>query len=313
MNFTKVYETYWHFAYKRQEVFFNRLYNRPQPWTDDEILKKYKFTNAYRVTDRVSQYLVRNVIYKDTSLSAEDTIFRILLFKIFNKIATWEAIESHVGCISYKDFDTERYAKLLYKLFKDKKKIYSAAYIMPSGVSEFGNPKKHRNNLDLLDFIMKDKIGMKISRISSLRDLFEVLLGYPTIGQFLAFQFAIDINYSELIDFSEMSFVVPGPGAKRGIEKCFGDLKHNYEYYIKYVAEHQVNEFERYNLEFKTLFGRPLQLIDCQNLFCETDKYSRVMFPDISCKQKRTRIKQVFKPQNKTIDIFFPPKWGLKY
>lgn len=313
MKQTEVYEAYWRFAYKRQEVFFNRLYGKEPPWTDDEIIKKYKFTNAYRVTDRVSQYLVKNVIYADKSLSAEDTVFRILLFKFFNKIETWEEIERKVGCISYKNFDKESYSKILDEMLKNNKTIYSAAYIMPSGVTAFGNRVKHRNNLELLDFIMQDKIGEKISHVSSLKELFELMLSYPTIGQFLAFQYAIDINYSELTDFDEMSFVVPGPGAKRGIEKCFGDLNHSYEYYINYVAEQQDNEFKKYNLEFKTLFGRPLQLIDCQNLFCETDKYSRVMFPNVECKQQRKRIKQIFKPKSEPVHLFLPPKWGVIY
>ena len=29
-------------------------------------------------------------------------------------------------------------------------------------------------------------------------------------------------------------------------------------------------------VEFRDLWGRPLQLIGCQNLFCEVDKYARV-------------------------------------
>lgn len=104
------------------------------------------------------------------------------------------------------------------------------------------------------------------------------MLSYPTIGKFLAYQYAIDINYSELCDFSEMSFVVAGPGAQSGIEKCFSLNKYCYEDIIKYMADNQNEEFRKRGLEFKTLFGRPLQLIDCQNLFCETDKYSRVAF-----------------------------------
>lgn len=41
------------------------------------------------------------------------------------------------------------------------------------------------------------------------------------MGKFLAFQYAIDINYSELCDFSEMDYVVAGPGAHSGISKIF--------------------------------------------------------------------------------------------
>ena len=60
---TQVYNAFWNFAYKRQEAFFNRLENKPAPWSDDPIIQKFKFTNAYRATDRVSQYLLKNVIY----------------------------------------------------------------------------------------------------------------------------------------------------------------------------------------------------------------------------------------------------------
>ena len=54
---------------------------------------------------------------------------------------------------------------------------------------------------------------------------FEILRSYPTIGNFLAYQFVTDLNYGDLIDFSEMEFVVPGPGALDGIRKCFSNLR----------------------------------------------------------------------------------------
>ena len=72
---------------------------------------------------------------------------------------------------------------------------------------------------------MQTGIAKKIAKAKSLTELYEILLSYPTLGSFLAYQFAIDINYSELCDFSEMSFVIAGPGAKNGIVKCFKDLK----------------------------------------------------------------------------------------
>ena len=160
---------------------------------------------------------------------------------------------------------------------------------------------------------MKSGLPLKIARAKSLKELYEILLSYPTLGSFLAFQFAIDINYSELCDFSEMSFVVAGPGAKNGIHKCFGDLKgYEYEDIIRLVAERQDEEFEKRGLKFKTLFGRRLQLIDCQNLFCETDKYARVRYPDVCGLNDRKRIKQQYVDRNlKKIDYFYPPKWGI--
>ena len=77
------------------------------------------------------------------------------------------------------------------------------------------------------------------------------------------------------------------------------------------MTENQHKEFERYGLNFKNLCGRDLKLIDCQNLFCEISKYTRVALPDIQGISKRTRIKQKFKPLNTSIKFFYPPKWGI--
>lgn len=313
LNPTVVYDTYWKFAVKRQEVFFNRMEGKVFPWTDDKILQTYKFTNAYRASDRVSQYLIRNIIYGENRFSPEDQCFRIILFKLFNKIETWEYMESYLGEISYETYNFERYNKLLMQKIESKERIYSAAYIMPSGKSSFGFEKKHQNNLRLLEYMMQTGLPKKIAKAKTLKELYEILLNYPSLGSFLAFQFAIDINYSELCDFSEMSFVVAGPGAKNGIQKCFGDLYgYAYEDIIKYVSEKQEEEFEKRGLKFKSLFGRKLQLIDCQNLFCETDKYARVAHPDIGGLNDRKRIKQQYVNYNlEKINYFYPPKWGL--
>ena len=310
---TPVYDSYWSFATSRQEVFFNRLHNKEFPWTKDPIICKYKFTNVYRASDRVSQYLIQNVIYSEEKFIPEDVCFRILFFKLFNKIDTWEYMQKELGSISYSNYKYDNYNRLLIKRLEEKERIYSAAYIMPSGKSCFGYEKKHQNNLKLLEYIMESGLTKRISSAKSLKELYEVLFEYPTLGIFLAFQFAIDLNYSELCDFSEMSFVIAGPGAKNGIQKCFREIdRYSYEDIIRFVAEEQEAEFEKRNLVFKSLFGRQLQLIDCQNLFCETDKYARVAYPEITGKDIRKRIKQQY--VNKELDeihFFYPPKWGI--
>lgn len=309
-----IYNVYWKFAVKRQHIYHLRRKGAIYPWTDDDILLKYKFTNAYRASDRVSQYLIRNVIYSSDSdnFSPEDVFFRIILFKVFNKIETWEAIQNVIGIIDYKTYSFEQYDSILTQLVNNGEKIYSAAYIMPSGKT-FGFRKKHRNNLMLIEMMMSDHILSQIARARSLQNIYEILLCYPSLGEFLAFQYTIDINYSELCDFSEMDYVVSGPGAKSGIAKLFCD-KNGYsdEYIIQLMAENQEREFERLGLNFEYLGNRKLQLIDCQNLFCETDKYTRALYPYFKSKSERTRIKQLYKPKLlNPIDYFYPPKWKI--
>ena len=306
-----VYDTYWRFAAERQEIFFKRFEQATPPWTSDPVLTEFKFTNAYRASDRVSQYLIRNVLY-DGDQSEEELFFRTLLFKLFNKIETWELLQRSFGVVTYRDFDPEAYDNVLLDALGRGDTIYSAAYIMPSGSSAFGTSRKHQANLMLLERIMADEVPLRIADAKNMLEAFTLLRSYPTIGDFLAYQYVTDLNYSALVNFTEQEFVVPGPGAKSGIAKCFLSLGGLSETdIIQVVAERQRAEFERHGIDFKSLWGRPLQLIDCQNLFCEVDKYARVCHPEIEGGSGRTRIKQRFRPSNACLTYWYPPKWGL--
>jgi hypothetical protein len=103
---------------------------------------------------------------------------------------------------------------------------------------------------------------------------------------------------------------MPGPGAIRGIRKCFvhtGSL--SLPNVIRWMVDRQEWEFERLGLRFQSLWGRPLHAIDCQGLFCEIDKYSRVAFPQL--RSDRVRIKATFVPTAEPPEPFYPPKWGI--
>ncbi len=313
LKLTAAYNSYWRFAVERQNVFFRRLANDPEPWTTDPVISAHKFTNAYRASDRVSQYLIRHVIYRDDlPNTAHEILFRTLLFKLFNKIATWELLEHTFGAITFKDYRFERYDHVLSQAMRAGGRIYSAAYIMPPGGSAFGYPAKHQNHLRLLERMMEDDVAGQLTKMRRMQPAFELLRSYPTIGDFLAYQFVTDINYSEITDFSEMDFVMPGPGARDGVRKCFADSAGlNEAELIRLMVDNQEREFERLGINFQTLWGRRLQLIDCQNLFCEVDKYARVAHPEIAGISGRTRIKQKFTPTGMLVPPWYPPKWGI--
>jgi hypothetical protein len=309
---SKVYDTLWRFACERQAIFHRRLAGRQAPWTDDPILKVHRFTNAYRASDRVSQYLIRNVIYRSDLPSApREVIFRVLLFKLFNRIDTWNRLDSAFGPLTAAGFRFALFANELDRVRREGQRLYSAAYIMPS-TGPLGESAKHRGHLRLLEKIISGGMDARVGRARSIEEIFRLLLAYPTLGPFLAFQFAIDLNYSEIVDFSEMDFVVAGPGAVDGLRKCFvsfGD--YSAADVIRWVTDRQELDPERLGLGFPGLFGRPLQLIDTQNLFCEVSKYARVAHPDIRGSNGRNRIKQLYKVGLPAPHLFFPPKWGI--
>lgn len=309
---TIAYDTYWKFAYRRQEIFIKRLRGESENLTDDDILKTYKFTNAYRSCDRVSQYLIKHVIYSE-KFDRDDMFLRILLFKLFNKIDTWKLLENKFGTISRENFSVKKYCKFLDSEMNKGRVLYSNAYMMASGSKEFDVTRKHHAHFMLLDMMLKGDLPEKVEQSKTMAEAYRLILSYPLIGQFLAYQYVTDINYSEITDFSESEFTVPGPGARDGIRKCFQSLGGVSESeLIKILADRQGYEFERLGLNFTTLGGRKLQYIDIQNIFCETDKYSRIAHPEIQGISGRTKIKQLFKINEEPIDYFFPPKWKIK-
>ncbi|WP_024576225.1 MULTISPECIES: nucleotide kinase domain-containing protein [unclassified Afipia] len=310
---TPVFETYWRFAAERQAMYFRRMADPVGPWTKDPILANFRFTNAYRASDRVSQYLIREIQYHpDRSSRPSEVFFRTILFKLFNRIDTWEELERCLGPLVWDRLDLNVVAKTLNRMMDRGTKLYSAAYIMPS--PPLGHKRKHANHLALLARMMEDRLPDRICQAPTLQDIYELLLSYPGIGPFLAFQYAIDLNYAAFLTHAESDFVVAGPGAADGIAKCFTNTGgRRAEDVIHWVCDRQEEAFRSAGIKFQDLFGRRLQPIDCQNLFCEISKYARVAHPEIRGVTGRTRIKQLYRqaaepPQTPV----FPPRWGLR-
>jgi 5-hmdU DNA kinase, helical domain len=175
----------------------------------------------------------------------------------------------------------------------------------------YGQPSKHRNHVELFrHMFLHDQLGAKLLEAGSLREVYDLLHGYPLMGDFMSYQATIDLNYSDLLDFSENEFTQAGPGALRGIKKCFENLgDYTPAEVVLWMTERQQEEFARLGLPFSGLWGRPLHAIDCQGLFCETDKYCREAAPELASARKR--IKARFTPAPEPVRLFFPPKWGI--
>jgi hypothetical protein len=309
---TIAYETYWRFAAERLAIFYRRRRDPVGPWTTDPILGAYRFTNVYRAADRVSQYLISEVQYRpDRSQESCEVFFRTILFKIFNKIETWEALEHAHGPLSWRTVDLEAVDRTLSRLRACGRRIYSAAYIMPA--PPFGQARKHSNHLALIARMMADRLPDRLRKAPDFKTVYERIRDYPGLGRFLAFQYAIDFNYSTLLEFDEAEFVIAGPGALDGISKCFSTTSgRSPEDVIRWVTDQQETEFTLRGLDFNGLYGRRLQPIDCQNLFCEVSKYTRIAHPEIQGIANRHRIKQAYKRNDRDLPVpSFPPRWKL--
>jgi hypothetical protein len=308
-----IYDLYWYFAAERQAIYERRLTGDPGPWTADPILQTYKFCNVFRATDRVSQYLIRSVAYADPDAQPSDILFRIVAFRFFSRITTWDSIIAYLGRQPIiADLADGRLEHAINSALEANGKLYTGAFILCANRA-YGFQTKYQNHLALFrHMFMSDSLADQLFGARSLEEIYTLLRSYPLMGDFMSYQIAIDLNYSDHLNFSENDFTKAGPGAQRGIKKVFsstGSLSP--AEVINWMVEHQGDEFSRLGLSFKGLFGRKLHAIDCQGLFCEVDKYCREAAPDLA--SARTQIKARHTPSAEPIAYFFPPKWGLAY
>lgn len=325
-----IYFLYW--VTERMNIFWKRYNNIEPPYTNDEVLQNYKFTNVYRCLDRVSQYFIKEIINKSEGYSDKDLFWRILLFKHFNKIETWGYLEKRFGEITL-DIPMESMVGELGKLNEVGGAVYSSAFLQTAPfmgsegfLSQYGLQKGCRKFRAYLTIFYKYFIEQgnidNILAVESLEELFGSLKKVPGFAAFLSMQYTTDLNWSRLFNFNENSFISASVGSIRGIERVFdfeGKVK-DYSAVIYWVHENFSELFEYYTEEFDiNLNFKPLEiggkvymptLMDIQNCFCESDKYMRGL--GVETKGKKVygkRIKSKFNQNNFKIKYEFPKKW----
>lgn len=316
---------FFNFACERMDIFHHKQAGVKPPWTSDPILAQYKFTNCYRILDRVSQYLIREIIgsFWDRFEEVDDAdtdqlrelFCRVYIFKMFNKIATWEAIPE-----KYRH-DCSGNLNNILNWAVGRNGLFANAYLMaPAG--EGFNYSRVTLYMTMLENILNDEQWLTLLCGDSLTDSYELLARYHGFGPFLSYQFAMDFAYAAPFRVNFNDFVVPGPGCIRGMEKVFGGLPkltaHEQIGLLRYLQYHQGSLFKKYaDKEFPYLIVGQEELLktnDFQNLFCEFDKYSRMAYPNLSATSTRTKIKNTYDADlsyefNEDPDPVLPPSW----
>lgn len=324
----KTNDNYFHHLYwivERMNVFWRKYNGQERPWTDDPILQNFKFTNVYRCLDRVSQYLLRRVIYNGKQYEPEDMFFRILVFKHFNKCETWDLLEKELGDITL-EVGLEEIARVLDEAVASGETIYGSAYIV--NCCFYQNPEyahikgmsKHRAHFTIFDDeIFQNGHLYDFLEAQSFEELFWLFRKMKIYGDFTAQQYCIDLNYSPLFNFTENDFVITGPGSLKGLSWIMeGATGKKYDYVgaIKWLQEHFLENVtqlcDELGMEWKPLPWEPVPtLTNYQNTLCETSKFAKGLGHTFK-EGKQERIKHTYEQSPQKIDFVFPPKWNAK-
>ncbi|KAJ7643814.1 hypothetical protein FB45DRAFT_896135 [Roridomyces roridus] len=301
---TVVFESLWWWLVERKKMDDARRAGRPSPWTQDEILQKGRFCNAYRVLDKTSQFVVTDVI-ETGSQDALELLFRIVLFTSFNKIQTWKMLTEAFGELTWAEFDIHTYGEVLSAASSRGQTLCTGAYMKIARQYEYRS--NHMGHLQLLQMLM-EKLPPVLKGAKFAADVYEEIAAFPGMAAFTTYQLMLSLSYSKLLNFNANDFVVPGPGASSGLAKMFGqslkdaraavgkDIESDI---LRHLVEHQRAYFARSNLEFPYLRDEGghehlLDVADFEHAVCETDKYAREKYPEIEGTSARTKIKRGF-------------------
>ncbi len=260
---------------ERHKIYLLKEAGKPKPWTEDEILQKYKFTNAFRQLDKGTVAL-RNMLNNKFAKSllkianksdqAALIFFNIVWYRLFN----WYEHAEELGFIvDFKELET-----YIQQRAKDGKKIFTGAH-MTTGVAF---EDKHDSYLRAAKEAWDHRLeySQTILNLTTMKSAFLSLLSLYMVGKFVAYELVCDFRFTKLLDKAtdKLTWSNMGPGAQRGLRRI--GMPH------KNQAEGLESMQNLYGLLGRHYLGGqvihcdwPFELREVEHSLCEFDKYQR--------------------------------------
>jgi hypothetical protein len=279
---------YW--IHERQEIWNKRVnLELPAPWTDDEILRTYKFTHACRDLDRLSIYYIRNLLsnLENTEKSKKELVLNTMIYRLFCKIETWELI----GYIHLDEWNEkwEAAKKAVINRKKSGQPVFTDAYFVYTMWTIQDDPTIHDKVLNALKLIEMwkddlDDIYNHVVKSKNMRELVEYYSSLPCVGKFNAYEFVCDFAWAkkyrniDLVKWSIDSYTSVGPGAKKGLGYIFKESGNLSDIeciiYLRSVVRHYLTEYGFDDLKLPP--DTPYLDMRCiEHSLCEYSKYRR--------------------------------------
>lgn len=140
------YHEFFRTMFERQMIWKRRfLDQKPRPWTDDPILRDYKFTNVYRELDHNSQWQIRNILLDD-ELTLTNLVWKMMVFRYFNNPPTFEYARKKygwgAGIPDYNQYDEDRFAEMITSYCATGNNPYTTSYLINSMATP-GKPRDY--------------------------------------------------------------------------------------------------------------------------------------------------------------------------
>eukprot|EP01083_Nonionella_stella_P002046 5873_1 len=273
------FRVFWRYIHERHLICKKRAIGLPPPWTDDEVLRQFKFTNVFRDIDPGTRYVIDELIpaYKS---SPADLLLNCLIYRLYNRIDTVRVL----GAVTIRSFDREKFEARL-RVRAKAGPVFTNAFIVSSCnfVCKEGD-KIYRTSL-LVEKWAQQCTSLAAELLSRKNSEFTLkkLRQLSGIGQFLGYQVAVDLGYWRSDVFDESAVTLAGPGCKSGIKRLFLERgKASWEECVRILCDMQQDGFKSIGVNMTELFSdRPtkrLNLMAMENCLCEISKYLKAFY-----------------------------------
>ncbi|EKE27561.1 MAG: hypothetical protein ACD_3C00192G0006 [uncultured bacterium (gcode 4)] len=248
------------------------------PWTDNPILKEFKFTNVFRDLDPGTRFVIDELTPGVSTV--ENLIFNIIIYRLYNKIQT----SRYLWIQDVRNFSRNSFEKKLREIKDSWEKVFTNAFIVSGYGFVSSEWDKVARTSRIIDDISKviPELTNRIEENKSSGFTFETIKSLPWIWDFLAYQICVDIGYARQDSYNEDVHVVAGPGCRRWLDRIWEDRGElSYEQCIAWLVDNQDVEFKKLWIDMWVLFDdrevKRLNLMAVENCLCEFSKYMKAL------------------------------------
>lgn len=271
-SFDEAVSRFFAFMTKREQLRLAKEKGVPWPWSDDDILNTYKFTNVKREHDRTTVWMRRHWTGPHENRPAGEIIFNCALFRYFGTM-------EFAAAVGWQDaYDPEKVIEAAERRHRAGLRVFTAAYIIPSlGIQR---PKHEAVCRIILASVWnaREDLADTATQTRSWRAVADRLRQLPGFGGtgFLAKEVLQDVMQTPVLRHAadRNTWCPAGPGARRGLNRIYGRPL-NQQVPEATALKEMLFLFEQAPAALPP-FRPALDLHDIQFQLCEFDKYERV-------------------------------------
>jgi len=255
---------------EREKIRIAKVFVAP-PWTEDEILRTYRFCNVRREDDTGTVWIRENI--REPYAGHPNLWFMLCIARQIN----WpETLQELISEGAWPDRDDRSVCADIAAVLDARKaagrKVYTGAYMI-SAPHEKGANKQRYIALDVLGGLWQRRRRYEFQLATSMQQTHAWIMQARGWGHFMAYQAVVDMRFTAILnDARDVStWAAAGPGTLRGLNRL-----HGRELTAIVSQEQALKEMRLMYEVMETETGVAMDFSDVPNILCETDKYFRV-------------------------------------